>query len=169
MRRQSPSGPSPSFVDSTKLGLSALLASAAHKVPQELGDFAWHQWQEADDLQLDTHFKAGTIGHPVPRPPKDPNVPSQTFQLHWAQLVKPSGVRKSRACLDGSKLSAPWLCMLVQTYSSCVDLACLHAFIALMKRPLHWFHSWTGSSCLLSSRRLCFSCSRQSYCRVLHF
>ena len=91
----------------------------------------WDQWQAADDLQLDTHFKAGTIGHPVPRPPKDPLKPSQVFRLHWARLVKSSGVRKSRACLDGSKRAAPWLRMLVQTYSSCVDLACLRAFIAL--------------------------------------
>ncbi len=91
----------------------------------------WDEWQAADDLQLDTHFKAGTIGHPVPRPHKDPKSPSQVFRLHWARLVKSSGVRKSRACLDGSKRAAPWLRMLVQTYSSCVDLACLRAFIAL--------------------------------------
>ena len=91
----------------------------------------WDQWQAADDLQLDTHFKAGTIGHPVPRPLKDPTSPSQVFRLHWARVVKSTGVRKSRACLDGSKRAAPWLRMLVQTYSSCVDLACLRAFIAL--------------------------------------
>ena len=91
----------------------------------------WEQWRDADDLQLDTHLKAGTIGHPVPRPAKDPNMPPQVYRLHWARLVKSSGVRKSRACLDGSKRAAPWLRMLVQTYSSCVDLACLRAFIAL--------------------------------------
>ncbi len=91
----------------------------------------WHQWQAADDLQLDTHFKAGTISHPVPRPPKDKLSPSQVFRVHWARLVKSSGVRKSRACLDGSKRAAPWLRMLVQTYSSCVDLACLRLFIGI--------------------------------------
>ena len=91
----------------------------------------WHQWQAADDLQLDTHFKAGTIGHPVLRPPKNDSSPSQVFRVHWARLVKSSGVRKSRACLDGSKRAAPWLRMLVQTYSSCVDLACLRLFIGL--------------------------------------
>ena len=91
----------------------------------------WEEWRAADDLQLDTHMKAGTIGHPVPRPEKQPNMPSQVYRLHWARLVKSSGVRKSRACLDGSKRAAPWLRMLVQTYSSCVDLACLRAFIAI--------------------------------------
>ena len=91
----------------------------------------WEQWRDADDLQLDTHLKAGTIGHPVPRPPSKPDLPSQVYRLHWARLVKASGVRKSRACLDGSKRAAPWLRMLVQTYSSCVDLACLRAFIAI--------------------------------------
>ena len=34
------------------------------------------------------------------------------------------------ACLDGSKRAAPWLHMLVQTYSSCIELLCLQAFIA---------------------------------------
>ena len=92
----------------------------------------WDQWQAADDLQLDTHYKSGTIGQAVPRPDtKDPDKPSQVFRLHWARLVKASGVRKSRACLDGSKRAAPWLRSLVQTYSSCVELPCLRAFIAI--------------------------------------
>lgn len=90
----------------------------------------WEEWQAADDLQLDTHLKSGTIGHPVPRPVKDPDIPSQVYRLHWARLVKSSGVRKSRACLDGSKRAAPWLRLLVQTYSSCVELPCLRLFIA---------------------------------------
>ena len=91
----------------------------------------WPEWQAADDAQLDTHFKAGTIGKAVPRPQKDPSKPSQVYRLHWARLVKSSGVRKSRACLDGSKRAAPWLRMMVQTYSSCVELPCLRAFIAI--------------------------------------
>ena len=91
----------------------------------------WHEWQAADDKQLDSHFDAGTIGMAVPRPKKDPLKPSQVFRLHWARLVKASGVRKSRACLDGSKRAAPWLRMMVQTYSSCVELPCLRAFIAI--------------------------------------
>ena len=91
----------------------------------------WPEWQAADDKQLDAHFDSGTIGKAVPRPPKDPDKPSQVFRLHWARLVKSSGVRKSRACLDGSKRAAPWLRMMVQTYSSCVELPCFRAFIAI--------------------------------------
>ena len=91
----------------------------------------WSEWQAADDKQLDQHFDAGTIGMAVPRPSNDPEKPSQVFRLHWARLVKASGVRKSRACLDGSKRAAPWLRMLVQTYSSCVELPCLRAFFAI--------------------------------------
>lgn len=91
----------------------------------------WAEWQAADDAQLENHFKAGTIGKAVPRPPKDPMKPSQVYRLHWARQVKSSGVRKSRACLDGSKRAAPWLRMMVQTYSSCVELPCLRAFVAL--------------------------------------
>ena len=91
----------------------------------------WHEWQAADDKQLDSHFDAGTIGMAVPRPEKDPEKPSQVFRLHWARLVKASGVRKSRACLDGSKRAAPWLRMMVQTYSSCVELPCFRAFMAI--------------------------------------
>ena len=91
----------------------------------------WDQWQAADDAQLDSHFKAGTIGKAVPRPKPEPDKPSQVFRLHWAHTVKSNGVCKSRACLDGSKRAAPWLRMLVQTYSSCVELPCLRAFIAI--------------------------------------
>ena len=91
----------------------------------------WEEWRAADDKQLDQHYNAGTIGKAVPRPEKDPEKPSQVFRLHWARLVKSSGVRKSRACLDGSKRAAPWLRMMVQTYSSCVELPCLRAFIAI--------------------------------------
>ena len=91
----------------------------------------WADWQAADDKQLDQHYDAGTIGKAVPRPTKDPDKPSQVFRLHWARLVKATGVRKSRACLDGSKRAAPWLRMMVQTYSSCVELPCLRAFVAM--------------------------------------
>ena len=91
----------------------------------------WLEWRAANDKQLDSHFDAGTIGMAVPRPKKNPLTPSQVFRLHWARLVKASGVRKSRACLDGSKRAAPWLRMMVQTYSSCVELPCLRAFVAM--------------------------------------
>ena len=85
----------------------------------------WLEWRAADDKQLDSHFDAETIGQAVPRPTKDPTKPSQVFRLHWARVVKSSGVRKSRACLDGSKRAAPWLRMMVQTYFSCIELPCL--------------------------------------------
>ena len=91
----------------------------------------WDEWNAADRKQLDSHFDSGTIGMAVPRPESHPDKPSQVFRLVWARLVKSSGVRKSRACLDGSKRAAPWLRMLVQTYSSCVELPCLRLFLAL--------------------------------------
>ena len=91
----------------------------------------WDEWNAADRKQLDNHFDSGTIGKAVPRPESKPMSPSQVFRLVWARLVKASGVRKSRACLDGSKRAAPWLRMLVQTYSSCVELPCLRLFLAI--------------------------------------
>ena len=91
----------------------------------------YQDWVDADRKQLDAHFDSGTIGHPVPRPQKDPLKPSQVFRLVWNRLVKATGVRKSRACLDGSKRAAPWLRMLVQTYSSCIELPCLRTFIGI--------------------------------------
>jgi hypothetical protein len=91
----------------------------------------WPEWNAADRKQLDTHFDSGTIGEAVPHPTPTPLSPSQVFRLVWARLVKSSGVRKSRACLDGSKRAAPWLRMLVQTYSSCVELPCLCLFLAM--------------------------------------
>ena len=91
----------------------------------------WLEWRDADDKQLNQHFDAGTIGMAVPRPAPDPKSPSQVFRIHWARLVKATGVRKSRACLDGSKRAAPWLRMLVQTYLSCVELPGLRLFVAL--------------------------------------
>ena len=68
----------------------------------------WQEWNNADRAQLDNHFDSGTIGKAVPCPETDPMKPSQVFRLVWNRLVKASGVRKSRACLDGSKRAAPW-------------------------------------------------------------
>ena len=90
----------------------------------------WEEWRKADHKQLDSHFESGTIGKAVPRPAKDPDHPSQVFRIVWARLVKATGVRKSRACLDGSKRAAPWLRQMVQTYSSCIEHPCLRLFIA---------------------------------------
>ena len=91
----------------------------------------WSDWQKADDEQLEAHFKAGAIGKAVPRPRKDPDKPNQVFRGVWARLVKASGKRKSRLCLDGSKRSAPWLRDLVQTYASCIELPCLRMFMGM--------------------------------------
>ena len=91
----------------------------------------WLEWRAADDKQLDAHYKAGTIGQAVPRPVHTLDKPSQVFRLVWARLVKATGVRKSRACLDGSKRAAPWLRQMVQTYASCIELPCLRAFIGI--------------------------------------
>jgi len=91
----------------------------------------WSDWQAADNKQLDSHFNAGTIGMAVPRPSSSELSPSQVFRIVWARLVKATGVRKSRACLDGSKRAAPWLRALVQTYASCIELPCLRAFLAI--------------------------------------
>ena len=91
----------------------------------------WEEWRAADHKQLDSHFDAGTIGKAVPRPIPAPNKPSQVFRLVWARLVKAIGVRKSRACLDGSKRAAPWLRQMVQTYASCIELPCLRLFLSI--------------------------------------
>ena len=92
----------------------------------------WDQWQAADDKQLDAHFDSGTIGKAVPRPRKDTfGRAFHILRLVWNRLIKPSGVRKSRACLDGSKRAAPWLRHLVQTYSSCIEMPCLRLFFAI--------------------------------------
>ena len=106
-----------------------VLLSFTHKSLKTLPN--WHEWQAADDKCLDSHFEASTIGVAVPLPVLSPKKPSQVFHLVWAKLVKANGARKLRACLDGSKRAAPWLRMLVLTYSSCIELLCLWAFIAI--------------------------------------
>ena len=91
----------------------------------------WHEWQAADNKQLNQHFDAGTIGRAVPHPTRNATKPSQVFRLHWAPIVKTNGVHKSCVCLDGSKRATPLLQMMVQTYSSCVELPCLRAFLMI--------------------------------------
>ena len=91
----------------------------------------WEEWRAADRKQLDSHFDAGTIGKAVPRPVPKPGEPSQVFRTVQVRVVKSNGVRKSRTCLDGSKRAAPWIRNLVQTYSNCIELPTLRAFIAV--------------------------------------
>ena len=90
----------------------------------------WSQWLEAERTQLDAHYDSGTIGKAVDRPPPDVPEPSALFRIQWSRAVKADGKRKARACVDGSKRSAPWLRNLVQTYSSCVEIPCVRLFIA---------------------------------------
>ena len=90
----------------------------------------WIEWRDADDKQLDAHFKAGALGKPVPRPTTLEGR-RQVFRGVWARLVKATGVRKSRLCLDGSKRAAPWLRQLVKTYASCIEIPCLRLFFAI--------------------------------------
>ncbi len=93
----------------------------------------WDQWRTADETQLNAHFDSGTIGKAVPRPRDETSYGARfhILRLVWNRLIKPSGIRKSRACLDGSKRAAPWLRHLVQTYSSCIEFPCLCLFFAI--------------------------------------
>ena len=45
--------------------------------------------------------------------------------------MKVDGTRKARACLDGSKRSAPWLRNFAQTYASCIEMPCMRLFLSL--------------------------------------
>ena len=91
----------------------------------------WPDWDAAFDAQLDAHFKMGTISAPIPKPKpvhgRSPNI----CRVQWSNLVKADGTRKCRACIDGSKRSAPWLRDFAQTYASCVEQPCMRLFFAL--------------------------------------
>lgn len=91
----------------------------------------WDIWDAAFDKQLDSHFKSGAINHPVPRPISTKLNPSHILRIQWANIVKDNGDRKARACIDGSKRSAPTLRELAQTYASCIDTTCMRLFFAL--------------------------------------
>ena len=91
----------------------------------------WDVWDAAFDKQLDSHFKSGAINHPVLRPVSTKSNPSHILRIQWANIVKDNGDRKARACIDGSKRSAPTLRELAQTYASCIDTTCMRLFFAL--------------------------------------
>ena len=91
----------------------------------------WSSWDAAFDTQLDAHCQAGTIGRPVPRPPTTDGYPPNVLRIQWNNVVKPDGTRKCRACLDGSKRSAPWLRQFTQTYASCIEQPCMRLFFAV--------------------------------------
>ena len=88
-------------------------------------------WDPAFDDQLNNHFKAGALGIPVERPIHTPEKPVNILRLQWVNVVKDSGKRKARACIDGSLRAAPWLRDMVSTYASCIEAPCMRLFFAL--------------------------------------
>ena len=88
-------------------------------------------WEPAFDAQLDGHFESGALGHPIKRPAPTEDAPANVLRLQWANVVKDTGKRKARACLDGSKRSAPWLRELASTYASCIEAPCMRLFFAM--------------------------------------
>jgi hypothetical protein len=91
----------------------------------------WSDWDAAFDAQLDAHFEAGALGLPIPRPPSTPDCPANILRIQWTNVVKPTGKRKCRACIDGSPRAAPWLHQFAQTYASCIEQPCMRLFFAL--------------------------------------
>ena len=91
----------------------------------------WTEWDAAFDAQLDAQLESGTFGLPVPRPTSVNGTKPNILRIQWSNLVKPSGVRKCRACADGSKRSAPWLRQFAQTYASCIKQPCMRLFFAI--------------------------------------
>jgi hypothetical protein len=57
--------------------------------------------------QHDAHFAAGALGLPVPRRSSTPDNPVIILCIQWLNVVKPTGKRKCRACIDGSRCAAP--------------------------------------------------------------
>jgi hypothetical protein len=95
----------------------------------------WSLWDGAFDAQLDAHHASGALGTPVPRAHpvggRRPNI----LRITWSNLTKTDGKRKCRACIDGSKRSAPHLRDFVQTYASCIEhLVCVYSLLLLPPR-----------------------------------
>ena len=91
----------------------------------------WSAWDDAYDKQLDAHRESGTFGEPVLRPTPVDGRPPNVLRVVWSNLVKTDGVRKCRACLDGSKRAAPWLREFASTYASCIAQPCMRMFFAI--------------------------------------
>jgi hypothetical protein len=92
----------------------------------------WSLWDAAFDDQLDAHRKAGTISLPVLHPKRSSDgTPANVLRIQWSNLVKPDGTRKCRACIDGSKRSAPWLRQFAKTYASCIEQPCIRLFFTV--------------------------------------
>jgi len=91
----------------------------------------WDTWDKAYDKQLDQHYEAGVFGKPVLRTSLPAAEQQRVLQMHWTNVVKADGRRKSCCCLDGSKQAAPWLRIETQTYSACIETPCMCLFLAL--------------------------------------
>ena len=91
----------------------------------------WDVWDKAYDDQLDKHHEAGVLGEPILRTSLPPEEQCRVLRMHWTNVVKTDGRRKSRCCLDGSRRAAPWLRIATQTYSSCIETPCMRLFLAL--------------------------------------
>jgi hypothetical protein len=91
----------------------------------------WSTWDSACDSQLDGHYESTTMGKAIKRPAPVNGRPPNVLRVHWQMAVKTDGVRKARACLDGSKRAAPWLRDVAQTYASCIEQPCMRLFFAL--------------------------------------
>ena len=85
----------------------------------------WASWDTTFDKQLDSHHDSGTTGEPVLRPKGINGRPANILRIQWSNLVEPDGVRKARACIDGSPRAAPWLREGASTYASCIEMPCM--------------------------------------------
>ena len=96
----------------------------------------WPEWRTAFMKQLDAHHAAGTLVEPIPRSValarfRELGARPNILRFQWSSAVKADGTRKSRACADGSKRSAPWLRAFGDTYSSCIATPCMRLFFAV--------------------------------------
>jgi hypothetical protein len=92
----------------------------------------WPEWDAASDKQLDAHHRDGALGKPIKISDlaKLLGCPPRLLCFHWTNVVKTDGTSKARACIDGSKKAAPWLCDDVPTYALCVDQSSMKLFFA---------------------------------------
>lgn len=92
----------------------------------------WDVWKDAYNQQLDDHAKSGVFEDPIERKYLPPKQQWQICQIQWTNnVVKSSGKRKCRACVDGSPRAAPWLQQDVPTYALCIKQPGMKLFFAL--------------------------------------
>jgi hypothetical protein len=121
-----------------KIAINTLNSDSITAEEQALGHFtrrklkkltAWNEWEAGEHKQLDQFYGQKMFGEAI-----DPMLlPKQAVILrpHWNYIVKRSGVRRSRLCCNGSKMAAPQLHALANTWSSCVEQPIQHIFLAL--------------------------------------